>query len=270
MSDIITDKIEMNHFKMVADKVGNCLKKVSFQICEDNFVGTFTKDNKDNNELWFCRDLRIKNSNKIKITSNELESARKNGYKTLLIVLESPHVEEYNKKFPIAPAPALGSTGCNLDKYFLGIISEYIPEGKYHVILSNAIQYQCSLGEDTEKYRDRVWLKLWLCKDFDRNFFNRIEFYRPDVIVNLCTKGSHKKDPLAPARTKTVINEKYLESICNNKVHINKTCEINGKITLNDLVQLEINKYSKGKSVISFQGTHPSSWHVGKNRSVKI
>lgn len=165
----------------------------------------------------------------------------------------------------IAPAPALGTTGCNLDKYFLELlnskISEYrICDGEYNVILANAIQYQCSLGVDTKIYRDRVWLDLWLFKGFNKKAITRLQSYKPDIIINFCTEGSHLKDHLRPNRTKTVINKKYVDSI--NKGHsIAKTT------TLRELVS---NELRNNFNILILEGNHPSSWEQNpNNRTLK-
>ncbi|WP_434799207.1 hypothetical protein [Terrisporobacter vanillatitrophus] len=243
------------------------LNSISFELCEDNYVGTFSiNSNAVTSNLWFCKNLRNIGRNEIKISEEKLQLIRQSREKIILIVLESPHIDEFNKsKCSIAPAPALGVTGCNLDNHFIDNIKKYIPDGKYHIILSNAIQFQCSLGEDTDKFRDRIWLKLWLCRGFDKTFIKRLEKYSADIIVNLCTIGSHKLDSLAPQRTKTVINKKYLEDICDNEIGLQKITKINKKTTLQELTQLAINEYSDNKLNMCIKGTHPSSWYSEKN-----
>jgi hypothetical protein len=39
-------------------------------------------------------------------------------YKTIVIVLESPHIKEYLSDNKFGPTPAIGRTGTNLQKYF--------------------------------------------------------------------------------------------------------------------------------------------------------
>lgn len=229
--------------------------------CEDNYVGFFEVENNkvSSQALWFCKNLRKINSNSIKIENNKFLSDKSK--KTLVIVLESPHVDEFNKlKCNIAPAPALGATGCSLDNYFIELFNSKIndfkiADGIYNVILANAIQYQCSLGEDTEIYRDRVWLDLWLFNNYNSNLTQRLYKYSPDVIINFCTKGSHIKDHLRPNRTKTVINAEYINSI-------NKNHSITGTTTLRELVAEEIE--SNFKNCIILKGNHPSTWNRGE------
>lgn len=273
MDKLKTEEVKTynNDFRSVAIEINNNLSDISFELCEDNYVGTFSINNNNDviSDLWFSKNLRSIKNNEIKITEKRLKCIQESGEKVLVIVLESPHTHEFNKsKYSIAPAPALGMTGDNLDKYFIDNIKQHIPKGKYHVILVNAIQYQCSLGENTDKFRDRIWLKLWLCRGFDKNFINRLEKYRGDIIVNLCTIGSHKRDLLAPPRTKTVTNKKYLVSICDNEVGMENIKKINKNITLQELAQLAIDEYIKNiedKLTICIKGTHPSSWYCEKN-----
>ncbi|WP_291627685.1 hypothetical protein [Clostridium sp.] len=265
-------------FRKIVISLTNNYKGISFKKCNDNYVGFFEYSNCVVNEnLWFCKHLRNINKDKVKITKDNLSDIKNRNEKIIVIVLESPHIDEFNeKKFSVAPAPALGSTGCNLDKYFCKVINECFKEYeiencRYHVILSNAIQYQCSLGTNTEVFRDRVWLKLWLNRSFKKYFINRLEEYSPDIIMNFCTKGSHKEDKLRPRRTKTVINSQYLKSIYDTKYIQNSKINIPKRIitTLQELTQEAISKYSINKSIICFVGNkHPSAWF--NNEDIKI
>jgi hypothetical protein len=252
-------------------KIGKCKevpKEVNSTCCYDNYVGYFEKYGDmiiGKESLWFCRRLRDENSENINITPCRIEDLKKDG-KIVVIVLESPHKDEYDIKLSSnAPAPALGRTGGKLNKLFLELFKCKVKFGKYHVILMNSIQYQCSFGEKPDKFRDRVWLKLWLCENFAENFISRLEAYKPDIIINLCTLGSHKEDSLAVPGTKTVINEKYIKSICNDK---NKYP--NGNNTIKDLVQLKINEYveivkkNESRPIKCYIGSHPSSSRFNK------
>lgn len=67
--------------------------------------------------------------------------------------------------------------------------------------------------------------------------------YKPNIIVNLCTRGLHEKDLLASPRTKIIINK---------------------NTTLQELTQLAIHECIKNKSTICIGGKHPSSWHCKK------
>lgn len=262
-------------FRKIVINLKSNYEGVSLKKCNDNYVGFFEYNNDIVNEsLWFCKHLRNINKDKVKITKSNLVNIKNQDEKIIVIVLESPHIDEFNKnKFSVAPAPALGSTGCKLDKYFYEIINECfkkysIEKGKYHVILSNAIQYQCSLLTDTDIFRDRVWLKLWLSRNFKSEFINRLQIYEPDIIINLCTEGSHKKDSLAPNGGKTVINNIYLNSTCDKKISYAKVSKIK-KTTLQELTQKAIDVYNINGIIECFYGRHPSSWFNKKNRWIK-
>ena len=105
-----------------------------------------------------------------------------NTLKTIVIVLESPHTDEFlnDKKGWKAIGPACGTTGENLYKWLPEVLMNYVPckvdpatatatynesgtigSGEYKVKLINAIRYQCSLGCDTVYYRDAVFTKMW-------------------------------------------------------------------------------------------------------------
>ena len=248
---------------------------VSLKKCSDNYVGFFEYNNGIVNEnLWFCKNLRNINKNKVKITKDSLVDIKNQNEKIMLIVLESPNIDEFNKKkFSVSPAPALGRTGCNLDGYFCELIEtcfnkDIVEDGKYHVILSNAIQYQCSLGVDTEVFRDRVWLKLWISRNFKYEFIKRLQIYEPDIIINLCTEGSHKKDSLSPGGNS--INAAYLRSICDKKNSYRKVEKVKST-TLRKLTQEAIEVYGteRKRKIKYFIGNHPSSWLYKKNRWIK-
>lgn len=108
--------------------------------CQDNYVGNLIiRDNRiSSSDIWISPNERRKNSDKIK-NKKPME-----GYKTIIIILESPHKEEYNQKNgDIVPAPALGKTGQKLSEYLNDMVnsSGNLDDGKYRVLLMNAIQF---------------------------------------------------------------------------------------------------------------------------------
>lgn len=189
----------------------NSSQKIRFQhiVCFDIIAGR-------NDVFWFDEESRIKHKKDLNIKENKKQE------KTIVIILESPHKDEFasgeNKNFfdrIIKSNPALGKSGDNLQKYFtaeqlVNLLGDEYMKNEYRIILMNSIQYQCSLGLDTNIYRDHIWILYWLKFGF-QNFLNRLESYNPDVIINLCTKGNHSKEPMLPNGCKTVINDKYLK-----------------------------------------------------------
>lgn len=103
----------------------------------------------------------------------------------VLMVLESPHTHEFKDPF----GPAKGNTGRLIARHALSVLG---PQGSDNapLILINAIQYQCSLGEKPRQHRDEVFLAAW--HEFGRSdFCARLKtIYRDnDIVVCACTKG---------------------------------------------------------------------------------
>ena len=151
--------------------------------------------------------------------------------KTIVIVLESPHKDEYlcNVGQPIAPAQ--GSTGSNIQGWLDHVLRSCpalcreLRTGTTRVMLSNPVQFQASLASVInsgsqnrkvrdavrKKIRDAVWKALWDsqptvtsqdCGERTANasfpirdcFEDRLKTYNPDYIINACTStGSMKK-----------------------------------------------------------------------------
>ena len=174
--------------------------------------------------------------------------------KVIALVLESPHKHEFfnNDTIRENPCPAMGTTGENIHKYFSECLFKFIPykkdknksvkinncikmlNGKYKVVLINAIQYQCSLGKDTKTFRDKIFSEMWENKEVKDCFRTRLGSYNPDIIINCCTKGH------------------YGDSEEDKKNYLRKK------------VQDEINDYCNSiihKTILKLCGTHPSSYH---------
>ena len=201
--------------------------------CEDITAG-------ENGDFWFNIELRKTHNKQSKIDKNY------NG-KTIVIVLESPHKDEFKDSNFISPA--LGTTGRMLQTYFTDenlnklLGKEYLCNN-YRVILMNSIQYQCSLGAPTEKYCDCIWFTTWYNEGKD-SFTNRIKSYDPDIIINLSTKRKLTEEKV------NIINQA-----------INSSNTISQTDTICKIVSDEINNYIKtaNKRVISYTGYHPSGW----------
>jgi hypothetical protein len=171
------------------------------------------------NEICMSRhwgDLCI-SRNKITITTQKTN-------KLILIVLESPHYCEYaddsgNFVGKGNIYAAMGPTGRNLDDKLIHYLTEYqkassgiksIPDGEYRVVIENAVPYQCSRGEDTLHYRDENWLRCWYECGQHLKFRSLVTNYRPDVIINMATKGLHY---IKYGNDTETITPLYLESL---------------------------------------------------------
>ncbi|HOO74201.1 MAG: hypothetical protein H7A31_04775 [Thermotogae bacterium] len=149
-------------------------------------------------------------------------------YKSVVLILESPHKDEYtgysmqeNSFCPIAPAN--GKTGFAIEKYknssknaeyysLRELIMNFtdIKKEKYAVILCNPVQYQTSLGSFTGKFyrdlRDDMWKSMY--PYFEKDFIKRIKSYNPELIINACT-GKNKEGELKKYVSESLIKEKY-------------------------------------------------------------
>lgn len=115
--------------------------------------------------------------------------------KNILVVLESPHRFEYDEhNNPIGLA--MGKTGDNLFELFTFALNKsilQINEGKYNVILTNAIQYQtsCGLNPIDRKLRDSNWIDIYENYGGEEDFRKRLFIIKPRVTINLCTGGKN-------------------------------------------------------------------------------
>lgn len=122
----------------------------------------------------------------------------------IVIVLESPHKNEFKKDgTPIGPA--MGITGAHFLRdrrgfidYGKEIVFKESPEGfslsgEYQLIYVNSVQYQTSLGrplsKEWKKCRDAIWLSIFDDQNGKKDFKKRIDALKPDLVINLCTKG---------------------------------------------------------------------------------
>ena len=240
--------------------------------CEDNLVAKVEYINNG----WKFKENNILPNDRI-AEPNILIKNKVND--RIVIILESPHKDEYSKQIT---APAMGTTGENINKYLLDILNKKIgnPQGdkkEYDVILMNAIQYQTSLGIDTEYFRDRVWLTLWNKGVARDEFIRKLEDYKPDIIFNFCTNGSHKKDLIyiLDKKKNSNMTYQYIDSLNlnierkeDNNLYIGE--KVVYKVTPKDstnvyllkgFVQtaIEESNLSSGNVKI-FKGPHPSSW----------
>lgn len=153
----------------------------------------------------------------------------------ILLVLESPHISEYKGSYPQpAAGNGYGDTGRSIRNIFCEVIilNNVLPCGKYPLIIINAVQFQCSLG-DIKKHRDVIFRKCWeaFAKEDFRNRFSNI-YKSGDVIINACTAGSNQK-----------VNE----------------------IKIRELVKAEIELIR----TTGFEVQHPSSWMRIRNTANK-
>lgn len=238
---------QINTTQLAKDSEDNAI------YCPDQYVGIININKNGCVSSWNVGWAEESVSKKTKKDREKKSKEYKNKkLPVLAIVLESPHQDEFDNKNKQAVGPAVGTTGNNIEEYLPQVVFNYlparevdnktcyapedqIPNGTYKVLLINAIQYQCSLGEDTKQYRDNVFSEMWKNVNIRKDFIDRLAFHNPKVIINCCTKGNFKDKE----------KEKHLRK----------------------LVQKEINEYSKYKNILKLRAAHPSSLHFGNGLS---
>lgn len=169
--------------------------------CEDQFLGLIQIER---GNAHFCRWITVSEKHddidQRKKIHEELENLN---YPVLVIVLESPHTNEFKYAFPTL---ALGETGENLVKLLPKYINRIdctiedsisskgsgyldMQSGIYRVLLVNAIQYQCSLGVSTKLYRTDVFNELWNKDEFKKDFTTRMLKHDVKIVVNASTSS---------------------------------------------------------------------------------
>lgn len=124
---------------------------------------------------------------------------------SIVLLLESPHKEEYGGSLTDRKGPAASRSGTGgridqcLDTVLMHIQLEtgLIAPG-CHVVISNPVQFQTSLHAAlrdehrkklNKKLRDNVWRTLWAEPYIQQCFRSRLGRYHPKVIINACTSN---------------------------------------------------------------------------------
>ena len=134
--------------------------------------------------------------------------ATNDGTDTLVVVVESPHKDEYHNEDLSSPiAAAQGSTGCGIQNHLAEIVNlvadvaDKVPglRDEYRVIIANPIRWQTSLSSlhgKSPRYapwknlRNAVWDALWGIDAVRCDFLARLCNYNPSIVVNACTGGA--------------------------------------------------------------------------------
>ena len=127
---------------------------------------------------------------------------------TIALVLESPHIEEYNNDLL---CPLIGSSE-NVQQQFLQLLLIYLmlnnsrnsafisnrqilSNGRYRLLFINPIQYQCSLGLTKKQRKEKlskdtkkiIFQECWQKRSFQTDFVGRLKCRKPIMIINCCT-----------------------------------------------------------------------------------
>ena len=165
-------------------------------LCPDQYVGQLkcqpekTKKEEDN----FIKRIDIFESDTVNLTARfkEILESPKIRSPFMILILESPHKNEFDKDGkPIGPAR--GTTGDNIVSPLRNVFFTYTESRReHHLILMNAIPFQCSLGVSSGTFRDEVFAKSW--EEEEKKFEERLDSLlkalngKTVVIVNACTQ----------------------------------------------------------------------------------
>ena len=137
--------------------------------------------------------------------------------RTLVIVLESPHRDEYGCSVAAPIAPARGKTGIRIDKLLITVLNSCPQLTKslsdcapVRVVISNPVPFQTSAyaihrgrlkQKDWTPLRDAIWRALWDLKEsnpedsaqpcfvLQNNYRETLCGYNPIAVINACTSG---------------------------------------------------------------------------------
>ena len=191
-----------------------------------------------NNKPIKCEDQFVAiieiTKSKICYIDNDIESIDRNErqtyYKsqnidTIVLVLESPHTEEFDNDRCVGPA--MGATGDGIKNILLGNLAKFmvindlqnqgsyfkssseITEGLYKLLIINAVQYQCSLGNLEDDIMKRQRNKIFdgfFDKNAKKDFKKRLKMFNPKIIINCCTGGHYGKTDGLQKKVQEVID----------------------------------------------------------------
>lgn len=206
----------------------------SAQLCPDQNVAQIKFDH--TTSLWTLKQCYItfNQSSRIDIDYSQNNTDRN----CILIILESPHYDEYDTITHQANGPAFGTTGNLFEKYFLKILnnSNVVLDKNliYDIVFINSVQYQASQGMKPLKplTRDKNWLSFWY-KGFNADLCKRICTYsRNTIVINMCTYGQN----VLHDRVQCVLK-------CAYRKHVGNTYNL-------------------------YQSNHPSTWWMRKRRKI--
>ena len=168
---------------------GDCYKGQAL-VCEDKYVGDISRNG---TELYKFED----ESEFVERGNPPNPSDRK-----LILVLESPHKDEYRRKDEfgkVTPVPANGTTGQHIRTYIGKVLrcSTGTDCGTLQVILMNAVQYQCSQAHSlsgkvnncNRLKRDEVFRKTFSQGEELKQRLRGLHITDLDIVINCCIKG---------------------------------------------------------------------------------
>ena len=158
----------INYEQVIAGAVSLQGRPFEKRLCPDQYVGTLHQLLKQ--ATFPCR----------------LATDQRPTGPALILILESPHIDEYVDE----PGPAKGFTG-EMIRQHLSAAIDLAGRQAFGLVLMNAIQHQCSLGSNTAVYRDRVFRAVWAQggkEAFQTRLAGTVKL--GDLVMNCCTKGN--------------------------------------------------------------------------------
>lgn len=191
-----------------------------------------------------------------------------NKHETIIIVLESPHKDEFDSNGngiePLIKRKSFEKKLFDAINNSVNLKLKLQYNKTYNLILMNTIQYQCSLGVNTEYYRDYVFLYYFnKCEEeFKNRLLKYLKTFNVISIVNLCTEGSHVET------SKIRINNNYFNTYksCGPYFFKKVGFTTNAK-NLQDIVENSINSVAITYTCKRSTGVHPSAWLYHSNKS---
>ncbi|MCE7537747.1 hypothetical protein [Aliivibrio fischeri] len=253
---------------------------MKFKVCDDEIFGVFVVKNSN---IQFRRTLNHKS---IFVGLNEYQKHINIYQRPILIVTESPHVDEFvvnglkdlTTGLPVNSRPVNGFSGSKIEEYGLYILQKLsitLPDGLYPLVVINALQEQCSEGQNPKRLRTRNFIKLWPNRmDY---FERRIQNWNPIAIINACTAGDFylKADSgeltmkgAVDGTNRSVFNRNFRELLEKEfqYVETQRLDDIEtplifmGDISLSGLVMYVIDSVYNNTETLIYKTSHPSAW----------
>jgi len=179
-------------FKRIISTIVYDYKTVATLPCSDQYVGRAVYQGSGQGFKYESQQSENRFAQRLDLPEHLNQSADPR----LIIILESPHKDEFNKLTKAPIGPANGITGENI-RFFLAYatknlnVQDFPEQQPFDLILMNAVQHQCSLGKPPQKYRTEVFVKCWDSPIIgERYFVKRLRDYMKDsrtVVINSCT-----------------------------------------------------------------------------------
>lgn len=214
INEEVYNKIKENHYKyykniIIKDNLKRIVVKDLFS--NDMEVKDVYRYNINFEKNCYPKLITLDFKDKCYLESNFNDQIieKEENIKSIVLILESPHKNEYiklsNEQVEYKPvSPAQGATGKNIENNLEVIMNELIHKYKhifkektYKIIICNPVQYQTSLNclhgnglKSSKIYsnlRDEIWKTIFKQNDIKENFKRRIRDYKPELIINACT-----------------------------------------------------------------------------------